>query len=84
MSGRAILRRSLRGCGHMPHVGNHPGTGYVIALIGAGAFAGLRGGWLGAIAGACFVACVMVPMYLYGAYERAKLSEKISAGRDAA
>lgn len=72
-----IARQIVRGCGALPHVGSHPGTGYVLALIGAGAVAGREGGWAGALVGAGIVAAFMVPMYLYGAFARAELSDRI-------
>lgn len=50
------------------------------AMIAAGAAAGAqRGGWYGALGGACIMAVFILPMYLYGAYCRAKDSDKISA-----
>ncbi|WP_234055164.1 MULTISPECIES: hypothetical protein, partial [unclassified Xanthobacter] len=54
-----ILRQVNRGMGWLPDYGRHPGTGLLVALTGAGALAGARGGWEGALAGA---ALVLLPM----------------------
>ncbi len=77
------LRQIIRGCGTLPHVGEHPGTLYVVALIGAGAYAGATrsGSVLGALVGAAIVGVVILPMYLYGAYERARISDRMEARR---
>jgi hypothetical protein len=79
----SALRQIVRGCGALPHVGSHPGTGMLIIFILLGAAAGVRGGWRGALGGAAFMALFMVPMYLYGAYGRANDSDQLAAqGKD--
>lgn len=74
-----ILRQILRGCGTLPHVGEHPGTLHLAALLCAGALGGLNEGWAGAASCAAIVALAIGPLYLYGAYDRANLSDDISA-----
>lgn len=75
MTGR-ILRQTMRGTGTLPHVGNHPGTYYLLLMAGAGAVAGARnGGIAGVFYGAAFMLAVLGPMYLWGAYDRARLSD---------
>lgn len=74
-------RQIVRGCGTMPHVGSHPGTGYVLAMIGAGGCAGLKGGVIGFAIGAAIMGSVMLPLYFAGAYGRAQLSDRLSMTR---
>lgn len=70
-----IIKQIIRGCGTLPHVGEHPGSGLVLMLLLAGACAGYKGEWLGALFGAGVMAAVFVPMYFYGAYCRAQDSD---------
>lgn len=72
----------MRGCGYLPHVGSHPGTGVYLTLIAFGAMAGNNGGWIGAIIGGAVMAVGMGAIYFSGAYSRAKLSDKISRDGD--
>jgi hypothetical protein len=72
-----MLKQIMRGCGMLPHVGEHPGTLLLFIFILMGAAAGVKGGWAGALGGASIMAIVFVPMYLYGAYDRAKLSDEL-------
>jgi len=66
----------MRGCKTLPHVGEHPGTAWVLLMILACGLAGIeRGGAKGFIGGALIGALFMLPLYLYGAYDRAKLSD---------
>lgn len=73
------LRQVIRGCGTLPHVGEHPGTGMLLIFILMGAAAGANGGLRGCIGGAAFMALFMVPIYLWGAFERAQDSDAIAA-----
>lgn len=41
---RHIIRQIIRGCGTLPHVGDHPGTMLVILLVGMSAMFGAMGG----------------------------------------
>lgn len=76
-----MIRQIIRGCGNLPHVGNHPGTAWVLFFMLMGALAGAEhGSWRGAIGGAVFMALGIAPLYLWGAYDRAKLSDRIVAG----
>lgn len=73
------LRQIIRGCGILPHVGEHPGTGWLIVFIMMGAFAGRGGGIWGVLGGALFMAVFMGSIYLYGAYCRAEDSDRWSS-----
>jgi len=75
---RSALSCVVRGCGTMPHVGVHPGTGLVVMLILTGAAAGWKGGLVGCLIGAGIMAAGMVPIYLVGAYSRARLSDRLA------
>lgn len=70
------LRHIIRGCGTLPHVGEHPGTLLIVAFLLMGALTGAKGGWQGALFGTGVMAIVFVPMYLYGAYSRSVDSEE--------
>lgn len=73
-----IIRQIIRGCGTLPHVGEHPGTAFLFVFVLMGAAAGAsHGGWRGAIGGALFMGACMAPPYLYGAYDRAQVSDRI-------
>jgi hypothetical protein len=72
-----VIDRIIRGCGHLPGYGSHPGTGYIvafsIAVFASGVFGALdagtnwiAGGFIGLAIGSPLVGC-----YLYGAYSRA-------------
>lgn len=77
-----VLRQVWRGCGTLPHVGEHPGTGFLLLLILTGGAACWRGGLVGVLIGAGLMAAVMGPIYLCGAYSRAQLSDRLSRQRD--
>ena len=54
-----------QGCGYLPGFGHHPGTIPLLAILGFGfLYAGL--------AGVIIIAIPYFPIYLIGAYERAK------------
>lgn len=74
---RNFLSAIIAGCGTMPHVGAHPGTGPAIFLIAVTAAAGAQGaGWRGAVIGGTIALLVYGPMYLAGAYSRARVSDR--------
>lgn len=72
-----VFHQIIRGCGTLPHVGEHPGTAILLIFLGLGAVAGLQGGAWGVLGGCALMALVMVPIYLYGAYDRANLSDTL-------
>lgn len=74
-----VLRQIIRGCGTLPHVGEHPGTVLVVFIVVLGVVAGGRGGWLGALLGGVLMLGVFGPMYLWGAYDRANISDRMSS-----
>lgn len=75
-----VGRQIIRGVGTLPHVGSHPGTYILLLMIGGCALAGARsGGTIGALLGALFMVAGMGPIYLYGAYDRARLSDALEA-----
>ena len=63
----------IRGCFNLPHVGPHPGTVWLVGFVAIG-FA--VGRWLGLLLMLVF----LLPLYLYGAHEREKLSDRLEAG----
>jgi len=77
MAGSACVRRlvlwTLRGCGHLEGYGRHPGNTPVALLVAAGFVVGAEKGWAGACVGAAIMASIFVPVYLVGAYDRAKV-----------
>lgn len=64
-----MVARILRGCRRLPCCGPHPGTPWLLMFVGLGA---MVAGWTGALVSALFFG----PLYLWGAYERAKLDEE--------
>lgn len=70
------LPHCIRGCGPLPHVGPHPGNVVMLVLMVLGAVAGRRGGAWGMLGGAAFMLVCMLPLYLIGAHDRSKISEK--------
>jgi hypothetical protein len=65
-----ILRQTMRGCGALPYLGDHPGTFILLMVSILGA---LAGGWIGAVV----MLVVFGPFYLMGAYERAQYSDQL-------
>lgn len=75
------VKQAIRGTGYLPHVGAHPGTEIVILLILLTAFvSAAHAGVLGFIAGFFFSAVIYGPIYLIGAYDRARLSDRLQKG----
>lgn len=75
-----VLDQCWRGCGTLPHVGSHPGTGVLVGLVCITGAAGAQaGGLVGFTAASIIGVCIYGPMYLYGAYSRAQLSDKLEA-----
>lgn len=73
-----IIRQTIRGCTDLPYVGEHPGVFTLVMFILAGAFAGSKGGTvLSVISGAALMATFMLPIFLYGAYTGANLSDEL-------
>lgn len=72
MSVRHIVRQIVRGCGRLPHVGEHPGTIAWLVII---LLCGLANG---GIVGFLTAATIVTPIYLFGAYERAQFSDTLN------
>ena len=65
--GTTMIKTILRGCGYTPQCGHHPGTLWLVYLTIIGIVAG---GWLGGVA----MLAMFGPLYLFGAYERGKIT----------
>jgi len=77
------VHRIIKGCGNLPDMGDHPGTGFLFIFILMGGIAGVdRGGWKGFVGGCVFIAVFMVPIYLIGAHDRAVEQERMNDRRD--
>lgn len=75
---RRMIRQILRGCGTLPHVGEHPGTMSLFMMIAIGALVGAsKQGAITAAGGAALMAIFTIPLYLYGAYGRAEDSDHL-------
>jgi hypothetical protein len=71
------LRQVIRGCGYLPHVGEHPGTiPLVVLTVMITAAVGVFGP-IGIAAGFIISVAFNGALYLRGAYERAELSDSI-------
>ena len=66
----------LRGMGNLPHVGSHPGTSFMILLLVMGMTAGFQsGGWKTAVFIGLAVPLSIFPIYAWGAFDRARISD---------
>lgn len=66
-----MIRQIWRGMYWMPYVGEHPGNAGVLIFTMMGAAAG-------GLIGAAVMLVFFGPMYCYGAYDRAQLSDRMS------
>lgn len=72
------LKHIIRGCGYLPHCGEHSGTIPLVFLVLLGIIAGANGGLKGALYGGATMLLIFGSFYLVGAYERSVMDEKIS------
>ena len=73
-----IMKQCLRGCGWLPQVGDHPGTGMCVGLVLVTGLAGAQGGGLvGFVIASLAALLIYGSMYFYGAYSRAQLSDAL-------
>jgi len=72
-----FFRHLVRGCGTLPHCGEHPGTMWLVMFALMGAMAGAKGGLVGVLGGAGIMLAVFGSAYLVGAYDRSKTDERI-------
>lgn len=83
MIGRLIHigRQTVRGCGTLPHCGNHPGWPVVATFAGIGGLSTLMkdGSLLGALFVTTTVGATLALIALLGAYSRANDSDRIEA-----
>jgi hypothetical protein len=77
----SVLRQIIRGCRNLPHVGPHPGTVPLILFLGMGLAAGVGRGLLPSVIGGLLMLTVFGPMFLIGAYTRARLSDHLEKKR---
>jgi len=61
-----------QGCGYLEGYGHHPGTPVLLTIIVIGLLVGLQDGLIRAILGAIIMLVIYTPLYLIGAYGRAK------------
>ena len=71
-----FFRHIVRGCGTLPHCGEHPGTVFLFGFVLMGAAAGANGGWTGALGGAGIMLVTFGSIYLCGAYDRSRTDER--------
>lgn len=74
-----VVKHCLRGTRTLPFVGPHPGNAWLVIIYAAVAVTGLSfdDPVRGVLSGLAAVTVVFVPMYLYGAYERSRLSARL-------
>jgi hypothetical protein len=70
-----VLRQTVRGCGTLPHLGDHPRTLVLVVICSLGAVAG-------GLVGAAILAVGFGIPYLLGAYDRAEYSDQIERGEE--
>lgn len=78
----SVIRNVIRGCGTLPHVGEHPGWPMLVAMLALGGIAGVRNesmtAPIGLLIGLSITAAVAIPAFLVGAHQRAVTSDAIS------
>jgi hypothetical protein len=70
-----MFKQIVRGCTDLPYVGEHPGVSTLIMFIIMGGLAGAKGGLFGVIGGVSLMLVFVLPIFLYGAYDRANESD---------
>lgn len=73
-----ILRHIKNGCGILPDYGEHPGTVWLVLFGVLFPLAGIDGGLRGLLVGLVAWLIFIVPIYLYGAYQRSKAQERFA------
>ena len=72
-----LIRDIIRGSGDLPGVGPHPGTVVALGFIAMGALAGAqRGGLWGAVGGGLVMALGILPFWVIGCIDRARISDR--------
>ena len=66
----------IQGAGNLPGMGEHPGTVILIGFILMGGIAGLKGGILGFVIGSLVMAVFMLPIWIIGCRDRARLYQR--------
>jgi len=77
-----IYNQCKRGCCDLPGVGEHPGTPMLVFMVILGGIAGGTNGLVGALIGSAAFLTIFAPIYLWGAYERAELSDKLDTSEN--
>lgn len=71
-----MFKNFMKGCGYVPGYGHHPGTGFLVFLLVAGAVVGSeRGSLLSTAVGFGAVLIVFGPIYVLGAISRGKMKK---------
>ncbi len=70
------IKRTIKGCGYLPTCGHHPGTFTLFSLILIGALTGTTPKT--AFQGSLMMACLVTPLYLMGAHDRALDEEQFT------
>jgi hypothetical protein len=73
-----VIRQIIRGCGTLPHVGSHPGTAILVMFVVFGPLCVTSAGPAAMAMDAGLMILMFGPIYLWGAYDRAWISDKIS------
>lgn len=72
-----VIRQIIRGARDLPGVGPHPGTDLLVLSLFVGALAEVgKGGLWGALVGALVMLVGLTPLWMWGCYERAELSDR--------
>jgi len=76
-----VIMHCIRGCGYLPHCGDHPGTPILIMFCIATGIAFINRNHQNPLLAFCigFSICLLIfgSMYLYGAYERSVYDEQL-------
>lgn len=74
---RTTLQHIVRGCGHLEHVGPHPGTFWYFVVILFAVLHGSTVSWQRGLLGFFVAALITSPMFLSGAYMRSKMDDEM-------
>jgi hypothetical protein len=73
-----LFKHIVRGCGTLPHCGEHPGMIPLFCCTLLGAAVGAQKGWATALGGAGIMFLIFGSVYLCGAYDRSVMEERMA------
>lgn len=75
-----MISRIIRGCSDLPYIGRHCGIDELFIAVAFGGAVLFNWGIYAVLTGMGFMATIFVPRFLFSAYVRAELSDKLVSG----